>query len=149
MHHELRTEIEIDATPETMWSILTDLDRYCEWNPFVVASGTIAVGAKLSNRMQPPEGRAMTIKPAVTVVEPDQIFEWLGHFGFSGVFDGRHRFELEALPAGGTRVLHSEKFQGVLVRLMRNTLDTQTKSGFEAMNAALKTQAEAAAGATS
>jgi hypothetical protein len=89
----------------------------------------------------------MTIKPAVTAVEPARTFEWLGHLGVRGVFDGRHRFELHATPSGGTRVRHSEQFAGLLVRLLRKSLDTQTKSGFEGMNAALKTRAEAAAGA--
>ena len=150
MRHELHTQVDIDATPETVWNILTDLDHYSDWNPFIVeASGEIAVGAKLTNRMQPPGGRAMTFKPAVTVVEPAQTFEWLGHLGVRGLFDGRHRFELQATPEGGTRVLHTEQFEGMLVRFMRKTLDTQTRSGFEAMNAALKTRAEAKTGTSS
>jgi hypothetical protein len=91
----------------------------------------------------------MTTKPAVTAVEPARTFEWLGHLGARGVFDGRHRFELQATPSGGTRVTHTEQFDGVLVRFMRKTLDTQTHDGFEAMNTALKTRAEAEAGAAS
>ena len=150
MHHELHTQIDIDAAPETVWSVLTDLGHYSEWNPFIVeASGDVAVGNQLTNRMQPPGGKAMTIKPAVTAVEPARTFEWLGHLGVRGVFDGRHRFELQATPSGGTRVMHTEQFDGVLVRFMRKTLDTQTHDGFEAMNTALKTRAEAKAGAAS
>lgn len=150
MRHELHTQIDIDATPEAVWNVLTDLDHYSDWNPFIVeASGDVAVGNKLTNRMQAPGGKAMTIKPAVTAVEPAQTFEWLGHLGVRGVFDGRHRFELQATPAGGTRVMHNEEFQGVLVRFMRKTLDNQTKSGFEVMNVALKNRAEAEAGAAS
>jgi hypothetical protein len=150
MQHELNTEIDIDASPETVWNVLTDLDHYSEWNPFITeASGDIAVGNKLTNRMQTPGGKAMTIKPAVTAVEPAQTFEWLGHLGVPGVFDGRHRFELQATPSGGTRLLHTEHFGGLLVRFARKTLDTQTQEGFEAMNTALKTRAEAVAGAQS
>jgi hypothetical protein len=89
----------------------------------------------------------MTIKPAVTAVEPAKTFEWLGHLLVRGLFDGRHRFDLEATPAGGTRLVHGEKFSGVLVRFLRKSLDTQTQAGFKAMNAALKTRAEAVAGA--
>jgi len=150
MRHELRTEVEIDAPVETVWTVLTDLDSYTHWNPFITdASGDVAVGEKLVNRLQPPGGKPMTFKPVVTAVEPARIFEWLGRPGVPGVFDGRHRFELEPTPSGGTRVAHSEQFRGVLVRLMRKSLDTQTLAGFEAMNTALKTQAEALAGAQS
>jgi len=144
MRHELHTEVDIDATPAIVWNILTDLVHYQEWNPFIVeSSGDVAVGSKLVNRMQPPGGKARIFKPIVTAVEPTQTFEWLGRLGVPGVFDGRHRFELEPTPSGGTRVVHTEQFQGVLVRPMRTSLDTHTLAGFEAMNTALKTRAEA------
>ena len=147
MHHELHTEIEIDATPEVVWEVLTDLDQYADWNPFIVeAAGETVVGQRLTNRLQPPGGRAMTFRPRVTEVETDATFEWLGRLGLPGVFDGRHRFELQSTGSGGTRLVQREQFDGVLVRFMRSSLDTRTRAGFEAMNAALKDRAEARAG---
>ena len=146
MHHELHTEIDINATPEAVWQVLTDLDGWADWNPFITSSvGKAAVGEELSNRMEPPGGKAMTFKPEVTVVDEASTFEWLGKLGVTGVFDGRHRFQLEATPSGGTHLVHTEHFTGVLVRFMRKSLDTTTKSGFEAMNVALKARAESVA----
>ncbi len=145
MRHNLDTEIDINAAPEAVWDILTDLDHYADWNPFIVSGhGKVDVGERLTNRMQPPEGKPMTFKPSVTVAEPNQVFEWLGHLGLPGIFDGRHRFELEPT-ASGTRLVQSEQFSGVLVRFMRNSLDTQTHAGFIAMNEALKARAEGSA----
>ena len=147
MHHELRTEIRIAAPIEGVWETLTDLAAYPEWNPFIVsAAGRAEVGERLTNRMQPPGGRAITIRPTVTEVEPGAVFEWLGHLGLPGIFDGRHRFELTATGDGGTLVSHSEQFDGVLVRFMRSSLNTATMAGLEAMNDALKARAEAAVG---
>ena len=40
-------------------------------------------------------------------------------------------------------VIHSEQFDGVLVRLMRSSLDKGTMAGLVAMNRALKARAEA------
>lgn len=138
MHHAITTEIEIDAPPTDVWATLTDLDRYAEWNPFIIeAAGEVKVGERLDNRMQPPGERAMTFRPEVTVVEPNETFEWLGRLGVSGVFDGRHRFALTELPDGRTRLVQSEQFSGLLVRLMRKRLDGGTTAGFEAMNEAL------------
>jgi len=145
MHHELHTHIDIDASPEVVWQVLTDLEHWSEWNPFITSSvGKPEVGEKLVNRMEPPGGRAITFKPHVTVVEEGTTFEWLGKLGVSGVFDGRHRFDVEA-NATGTKLTQSESVDGILVRLMRKSLDTQTKSGFEAMNIALKDRAETVA----
>jgi hypothetical protein len=143
MNHRLQAEIEINASPETVWSILTDLEHYPDWNPFVVsASGTVAVGERLENRLQPPGRKPRTFKPTVTSVEPGQTFEWLGRVGFRGIFDGRHRFELRPTRAG-THLTQIEEFSGVLVRVMRRALDTETLQGFHDMNAALKRRAEA------
>ena len=142
MHHHISTEVEIDAPPAAVWDVLTDLDSYASWNPFMVSSqGTVAVGERLENRMQPPGGKAMTFRPTVTVADANEVFEWLGRLGLPGLFDGRHRFEIEATPTG-SRLTQSETFKGVLVRPMRKSLDSKTVQGFEEMNSALKDRVE-------
>ena len=138
MHYSLSTTIEIDAPTDKVWEVLTDVERYDEWNPFIVSStGTVAVGERLTNRMQPPGGKAMTFRPTVTAVEEGRVFEWLGRLLLPGIFDGRHRFEMEPLEGNRTLLRHSEQFGGILVRFMKKSLDTQTLAGFEAMNQAL------------
>lgn len=143
MAHHLHTEIEINATPETVWAVLTDLPAYPDWNPFITsAEGELVAGARLVNRLEPPGGKPMTFKPTVTEVDEQRVVEWLGRLGVPGVFDGRHRFEL--VPTGDhTRVIHTEHFRGVLVPFLKKSLDTNAAAGFEAMNAALKDRAEA------
>ena len=145
MKHRIETQITIDATAEEVWRHLTDLDGYQAWNPFIVsAEGNVAVGQRLTNRLQSPGGRTMTFRPTVTEVQPQRSFEWLGRLGLPGIFDGRHRFELAETPDGSTQLVHSERFSGLLVRVLRRSLDRDTVAGFEAMNTALKTRAEAA-----
>lgn len=145
MRHDLHTEIEIDAPPSVVWDVLTDLSAYPDWNPFITSSEAEAVlGERLTNRMEPPGGRAMTFRPTVTVVENERVFEWLGPLGIPGIFDGRHRFEIEATPKG-SHFSQSEVFTGLLVRFLRKMLDTQTVRGFEASNRAIKERAEARA----
>ena len=78
MQHALRTTIDIDAPASVVWDVLTDLDAYADWNPFIVsASGMVATGERLVNRVEPPGGRGMTFKPTVTEVEDGRTFEWL------------------------------------------------------------------------
>lgn len=133
----ISSTIDIDATPEQVWDVLTDAPAYASWNPFITdVSGEFAVGEKLDVRIAPPGGKAMTFHPTVTDVEHGRRLGWLGRFVMPGVFDGAHAFTLEPLPDGRTRLTQSENFSGVLAFLSGRLLD-KTAQGFEAMNHAL------------
>ena len=84
----------------------------------------------------------MTFRPTVTALEEGRRLEWLGHLLVPGLFDGRHSFVLHPLPHGGTRLVQSESFTGLLVPLLRATL-ARTEDGLAAMNEALRARAEA------
>jgi hypothetical protein len=132
------TEIEVAAPPEEVWETLTAFEAYPSWNPFLVSVvGAPMVGARLKVRLEPPGGRGITLRPTVTECEPGRVLAWLGRLGLPGVFDGAHRFALEALAGGRTRFVQSERFSGVLVPLFRRSLRAHTLPGFEAMNHAL------------
>jgi len=140
---EIRTEIEINAPVNEVWSILTDFKRHAEWNPFIrEITGELREGAQLQVNLGPPGKRAMQFKPIVQLVEPQKAFRWLGHLFFSGLFDGEHIFELETAGKNATRFIQREKFNGLLVGFFRKSLATDTKNGFITMNAALKKEAE-------
>jgi len=139
----IETEITITATPERVWSILTDLPKYASWNPFIrQASGEIRAGARLALRIHPPGGRAMTFRPTVREAAPGRELRWLGHLGIPGLFDGEHVFRLERSAGGGTRVRQSEEFRGLLVHMLPRSLFERTRRGFEDMNRALKAAVE-------
>jgi len=141
--HEIRTEIEIDAPVERVWDVLADFPSHAAWNPFVRSiQGRPAQGEKLVVHIQPPGGKGMTFKPTVLVAEPRKELRWLGRLLFPGLFDGEHYFLLDPLPSGGTRLVHGEKFSGLLVAMARSSLDDGTRRGFMAMNDALKARAE-------
>ena len=83
----------------------------------------------------------MTFKPKVLAADGREL-RWLGHLLMPGLFDGEHRFLVEDLVAGHSRLVQSEDFRGVLVPLLRRSLERKTKPGFVAMNEALKKRAE-------
>lgn len=140
---ELWTAIDIDASADTVWAILTDLSQYAAWNLFIPeAEGEVREGARLKVHIAPPGGKAMTFTPTVTRVEPGREFRWPGRLVLPGVFDGEHIYEITPLEDGGIHFVQREEFRGVLVPLMWKGLDTQTRQGFEEMNAALKKRAE-------
>jgi hypothetical protein len=139
---QLRTDIEIDATPDRVWAILTDFASYPAWNPFIQSiRGEPVVGSKLEVRIAPPDGKAMTFKPTVLNAEPNRELRWLGRVFLPRIFDGEHMLQIEPLADGRARFVQAERFRGVLVPFLGKTLD-KTERGFSAMNEALKRQAE-------
>lgn len=83
----LKTEIKINATPERVWSILTDLEKYAEWNPFIKnAKGKVQAEQRLEVLISPPNGKEMVFKPVVKSVIENSEFIWLGRFLFPGIF---------------------------------------------------------------
>ena len=140
---ELRTEIEIQASAERVWQILTDFASFPKWNPFIRrASGEPRIGARLEVFLQPSGARGMTFRPEVLKAEPNHELHWLGHLLVPGLFDGRHIFTIVPLGANRVRFVQRETFTGLLVPLFAPGLHTETLRGFEEMNRSLKIQAE-------
>jgi len=140
--HEIETEVQVRASIERVWSILSDLASYPSWNPFIThIEGKLEKGHRLRATIKPVGGRPMTFKPTVLSVVPNQELRWLGHLYIPGLFDGEHSFAL-AVRDNGTRLVQSERFTGLLVPLLRKSLEQGTRPGFEAMNAALARRAE-------
>jgi hypothetical protein len=133
---ELRTEIEFDGTPGEVWRILTDLQAYPDWNPFIERiDGEVRVGAKLEVRIQPVDERGITLHPTVLAAEPGRELRWIGQLMVPGVFDGEHRFLIEEAGPSRVRFTQSERFGGILVPLLWKKLrDGGTAGGFRAMN---------------
>jgi hypothetical protein len=142
---EITSAIDIEATPQRVWEIVTNFAAYPEWNPFIRrANGRPEAGAQLEVRIEPPGGRAMTFKPTVVEAESERELRWLGHLMLPRIFDGEHSFRIEPLDDTRVRFVQAERFTGVLVPLFGKTLE-QTRRGFEQMNQALKSRAEARA----
>ena len=141
---ELHSEIEIDASPECVWGVLTDFPSYPQWNPFIRRiSGEFEVGRRLEVRLEPPDSRGITLRPTVLRAEPNRLMRWVGHLFVPGLFDGEHTLATEPLGENRVRFVQHEAFKGVLVRLLARSLDKNTLRGFEEMNVALKERAEA------
>jgi hypothetical protein len=142
MAKQLFADVDIDARPEQVWEVLTDLAAYPAWNPFIVrAEGVVEPGGRLTLTMQPVGGRAMTLRPRLVEVDAPRRLRWRGTVGMPGLMDAEHTFILE--PRGrGTRLIQQEDFRGVLVPFLARSLDRNTLPAFTAMNEALKSRVE-------
>jgi hypothetical protein len=143
MGKTLHTQIDIKASKEKVWSILTDFPAYPHWNPFIRwIIGLPSEGAKLDIHIQPPDQKGITLHPKVLSAVPGQELKWLGHLFVPGIFDGEHHFLIhEMMTADRVRFVQEEIFKGVLIPFTGKMLDS-TRQGFEQMNQALKKRAE-------
>jgi hypothetical protein len=140
---ELRSEIEIQATPERVWQLLTDFASFPDWNPFIrTASGAIEIGGRLDVLIQPSGASAMTFRPKVLKAEPARELRWRGRLLVPGLFDGEHSFMIESIGDHRVRFVQQELFKGILVPVFSRRLDRDTQRGFDEMNQALKLRAE-------
>lgn len=74
---EIQTEIEISASPDTVWSVLTDIDNWKEWSPiFVNSSGTPSKASKLSITMiGQGDSDGPKYEPTITAIENQNILD--------------------------------------------------------------------------
>ena len=139
---EIKTEITINSSKKDVWRVLTDFDKYPEWNPFIQAingkaekNNRIRTILKLKNR------KPAAINPVVRDVIEETKFEWFGK-GPLGMFNGRHYFILEEKKKNEVQFIHGEFFSGWFMKPVMKKIGESTKEAFIEMNKALKTRVE-------
>jgi len=106
------SEIAIHASPEKVWYVLSDVDRWPTWQP------NISV-AKINGPLQTGTTFGFTyggskIESRIALVHPDKQLAWTGTtFGAKAI----HVWNLQPLPGGGTLVKTEESLDGFLLRL--------------------------------
>lgn len=141
--YNIQTVIEINATPDKIWQVLTNFPDFPKWSQFLLKiEGKPEIGTRLNVRIN--DGKStMTFKPKLIIVEAQQELRWLGSLGGMGfLFSGEHYFQFEEAKAGVTRMVHGENFSGWLAPLLWKSLDSNTRAGFELFNQALKARVE-------
>lgn len=139
----VETDTLIDSPPSNVWQILATTDEYPRWNPEITQlHGELREG-NVVEIVVGSGSDAMTFKPTITSVRPTQELAWKGHVWVPGIFDGEHRFVLEAV-GGKTHFIQSEAFTGLLVGSLTQGVLSSTLSSMREMNDALKRRAERA-----
>jgi hypothetical protein len=131
------TTVDIDASRDAVWDVLTDFASYSEWNPSMRIEGVPEVGTKLVVHLT----GGMSFKPKVLVATPGEELRWLGKLGFHGIADGEHFFILTTNDDGTTRLNHGERFSGALVALAKGS-SGNGGAAYEAFSHALKQRVE-------
>jgi hypothetical protein len=138
------SEIEIAADPEHVWRVLTEFERWPDWNPAVKSMsvrrprlaetvGTVVPGTEFRWKAGPG-----TITSTIQRVEPPRLIAWTGKT--LGI-DAIHFWWLDPRD-GKTFVRTKESYEGLVVRLFRSPLQRVLDKALADGSRYLKAEAE-------
>ncbi len=140
----ITTEIDIAAPPEKVWGILVDVEKWQAWSPVINASsGDAAVGSSVSITMIGKDAGkdGPTYSPEILQLDEPRILHWRAHMLTGFVFTNDKIIELQKTDTG-TKLIHKETFKGMMAVLMKGQMEKGVSPILNAMNEALKQQAE-------
>jgi hypothetical protein len=136
-------KVEINAPIEVVWNILTDLDKYSEWNPFVPRmESTLVVGDPIIIHVQMNAKRKLVEKEQVSQVIPYRRLAWRATYPKFFIADERIQ-ELEPLESGNCSYYSYETFQGLAIPFVMMAFKKDIQRGFNDVSLCLKRRAEA------
>lgn len=153
-----RAESVIDAPLDVVWSVMLDLPRYGEWNPFIVRAersggAEPAVGDDLRLHVKWRGRGGASSHERISRLEPPSAagevrralleYEYLGAVAALRLVRGFRQQELEQRADGPTVYRTAEDFSGLFSRVILGRVE----DGFQRHADALKVRAEALAGA--
>ncbi len=139
----IATAIDIAASPERVWSVLTDLASYAAWNPYLVRiEGDAVPGTTITVHAVARPGDDPMTQPVeiISVMFPEMA--WEGGMADRSLWKGDHRFRVSA-DGDGTRFDHFEHFSGSQAPRILDAYADIIRQNFIIFNAALKSRCEA------
>lgn len=128
--------IAIQATPEKVWAVLTNINHWTSWNPKITQAALTSsptVGASFRWTVN-----GAKISSVIHTATPNTAFGWSGTtFGGSAI----HNWTLEA--NGNTTVVHvEESMQGWLIGLFKKKMNTDLAADMQLWLEKLKAECE-------
>ena len=133
----VRSEIIIESTPENVWKVLTEMNKYPEWNPTMqIVSGTLKEGNKVTYKFTQDTDNSYDIPVMVKQIEPNKLLNQTGGYPFILAYN--HKYILE--PEGNsTKVIIHEGYRGVGVNFWN---PKPVEQAYIRLNKALKARVE-------
>jgi uncharacterized membrane protein len=138
---QVETTIEIDAPPELVWAVMTDVERWPEWTTSVERAERLDDGPlRIGSRARLKQPRFPAVIWEVTDLQPGRSFAWTAtNVGVTSI--GEHRIVPQA--ARGVSVTLSLRQQGPLAPLLAALTGKVTRRYVEAEAQGLKRRSEA------
>lgn len=140
----IESAIEIQAPPERVWAVITDIEKWQDWSPTINASqGEAAVDSTVTITMigKEPGKDGPKYSPKIIKMDEPNYFHWRAHMMAGFIFTNDKIFELEKTESG-TKLTHIETFKGIMAAMMKGQMEKGVPPMLSAMNDALKRIAE-------
>ena len=137
----IETKVRINASPQTVWSVMDDLQNYPEWNRLTAdLTGRTTVGSILRGTLtKGGASPAIALSPTITAIVGAREFRWLTK---APGFHAEHYFLLRPMSDGGTCLVHGENFDGPLADERWEGILASTPKAYDQLNDDLKRRAE-------
>jgi len=145
MIHETRItrSVDIEASANVVWSVLTDFERYPEWNPFNVhMESSFQMGAAVHMRVALFATRLQRQTEYITTLVPKEKICWSLNRPPAWLIGATRCQSLEPLEGGWTRYTTDDLNFGLLAPLVMRIYGDAMRRGFEGVCAALKQRSE-------
>lgn len=140
--------VEIDATARLVWQVIVDLDRYAEWNPFVVAAeSTLKPGEPIRMKVQLFERFRQPQTETILEHEPGRRLCYGLAASLGGALHSHRCHDVEPLSEARSAYTSSFELDGWLSPLVAKLMGRRLERGFAGNTAGLKARAQSLAGA--
>lgn len=138
---EVRTEVVIHASADTIWKVLADFDSYPIWQTFLTSvSGRLEVGKKIHFTTLNEDSTSGKFSAFLLEADTGKLLSWGGSAGF--IFRAKHYFILEKVGIDSVKLIQGEYWKGWLGKRYGRKIYKETFRKFEQMNAVLKRKME-------
>ncbi len=131
-----RAQMEINADPELVWKIMADINKWPRWNPEIKSAtifGELSAGTKFQWKAGPG-----TITSQLLEVDNPKTLAWKGKtMGIKAV----HLWNIDFIDEK-TVVTTEESWDGIIVRLMKGTMQKSLQKSIDAGLEYLKIESE-------
>ncbi|MEC3956473.1 SRPBCC domain-containing protein [Nocardia sp. CDC153] len=136
--------VEIDAPAELVWQVLTDVDKYGEWNPFCLeCKTTLEPGSPIDMKVRLVGPKPKKQREFIRTHTPGKEFSYNMKPLPLGLLSSERSHTVTTLEDGRTRYFSHFQLNGALAPAVSGLLGRALTTGFIDMTDAVKARAEA------
>ena len=137
-------ELEIEASSDTVWQVITNFSKYEQWNPFIPGcSCDLQVGNTIEMRVSLLTGlKPLTQTEYISEVEPGRHFSYVSPKRPTFLLRSYRSHTLTALETGKTLYQSHFELHGWLRPLIELFIGKSLQRGFDGMSTAISCRSE-------